>query len=191
MSAMSMSSGEATSPAARHAADDGFDVLDDCHRRMLAVIDALANLVEVVESKGAGADERAAATAIGDFFATVARQHHADEERYVFPALLASGDASLVDAALRLQQDHGWLEEDWLEIEPQVQSLAMGIGYCDIDTLRAGVDVFAALYRDHIELEESLAYPEARARVGTGERRAMGREMAARRRAQRREEAAG
>ena len=62
MSAMSMSSGEATSPAARHAADDGFDVLDDCHRRMLAVIDALANLVEVVESKGAGADERAAAT---------------------------------------------------------------------------------------------------------------------------------
>lgn len=179
-------------PSARHAADDGFDALDDCHRRMLAVVDSLVGLVAAIERNGGvGADERAAAAAIGDFFSAVARRHHEDEERHVFPALLASDDPSLVDTALRLQQDHGWLEEDWLEIEPQVQSLATGIGGCDIDTLRAGVEVFAALYRDHIELEESLAYPEARARLDNGARRAMGREMAARRRAQRRDEVGG
>ena len=55
----------------------------------------------------------------------------------------------------------------------------------DLDTLREGVEIFAALSRDHIALEESIIYPEARTRLLASERQEMGREMAARKRAQR------
>ena len=109
---------------------DGFTALDACHRRMLAVAGTLEQLVAKVDGGGAGADERAAAGAIADFFATTVRQHHEDEERHVFPPLLDSSDAEVVQAVLRLQQDHGWLEEDWLELEPHVQALATGYGQC-------------------------------------------------------------
>ncbi len=54
-----------------------------------------------------------------------------------------------------------------------------------IEALRDGVPVLAALCHDHIELEESFIYPEARARMLGARRREMGREMAARRRAER------
>lgn len=88
-----------------------------------------------------------------------------------------------MQAVLRLSQDHNWLEEDWMEISPQIDSVACGLSWHDLDTLREGVDVFAALSRDHIALEESLIYPHARARLDAVERREMGREMARRRRA--------
>ena len=72
-----------------------------------------------------------------------------------------------------------------MELSPQVDAVACGLNWYDLDVLREGVDVFTALSRDHITLEESLIYPQARANLHDGERREMGREMAARRRAQR------
>lgn len=176
-------------PQPRAARDDGFVVLEACHRRMLAAADALEELVQTHDRDGVTRAVRASAAVIADFYSTTARRHHEDEERHVFPALLASSDAELVQMVLRLQQDHGWLEEDWMELEPHVQAIATGYGTYDIDTLRQGVPIFAALHRDHIALEESLAYPGARARLGSSERREMGREMAARRRAERRHDA--
>ena len=86
---------------------------------------------------------------------------------------------------LRLQQDHDWLEEDWRELSPHIAAVANGqIGY-DLDLLRDGAATFTALSHDHMALEESCIYPQARAQLGERERRAMGREMAARRRAAR------
>ncbi len=164
---------------------DGFSVLDACHADMLKAASALERLVTVVLKDAVTPLDKASAAAVAEFYATTARRHHEDEERHVFPAMLASGNPELVQAALRLQQDHGWLEEDWMELESHVQAIATGIGQCDIDVLRQGVEVFAALHRDHIALEESVAYPQAQAQLGPAGRRAMGREMAARRRAER------
>jgi hemerythrin-like domain-containing protein len=119
------------------------------------------------------------------FFSTTARQHHEDEERHVFPKALAGSDAEIVQAVLRLQEDHSWLEEDWLELSPHLNALAAGHSLWDQDFLRDGTEVFVALSHDHMALEESCVYPQARARLQAGERHEMGREMAARRRAQR------
>ena len=47
--------------------------------------------------------------------------------------------------------------------------------------LRQAVEVFQQLYLDHIVLEESLAYPEARGRIDPALLESMGREMAKRR----------
>jgi hemerythrin-like domain-containing protein len=173
-------------PRAAHEGD-GMAVLDAGHVRILAVVRALEELAERAQGDRIDAAARASAAAIADFFCTFARRHHEDEERHVFPALLGSGDPSLVQAVLRLQTDHGWIEEDWLMLEPMVQAIATGIGHCDADVLQQGVEVFAALYRDHVALEESLAYPQARARLSAAALHGMGREMARRRRAAERE----
>jgi iron-sulfur cluster repair protein YtfE (RIC family) len=162
---------------------DGFEVLDACHRQIVFTLGKLAALVTRLERVGPDTEARALAREIGLFFSTTARQHHEDEERHVFPKMLAAQDDELTQAMLRLQQDHNWLEEDWLEISPQLDAVAAGMGWYDLDTLKACVAVFTALSHDHIALEESLIYPQAKARTGASERQAMGREMAARRRA--------
>ena len=69
---------------------------------------------------------------------------------------------TLVQHVRRLQQDHGWIEEDWLELRPQLQAVVDGINGYDLAFLRAAVPVFTELYRDHIALEESVVYPESR-----------------------------
>lgn len=69
-----------------------------------------------------------------------------------------------------------------MELAPQFESIAAGYNWFNLDQLRLAVPVFQALYQDHIALEESLIYPEARARIGRWELQGMGREMAQRRR---------
>jgi hemerythrin-like domain-containing protein len=141
------------------------DGLDRTHRRMLDVLQDLHALIEHLDNQGVDADARASAQAICRFFAETARQHHADEETLVFPALIRKGDKALIQHVLRLQQDHGWLEEDWLELAPQLQAVAQGYTWYELDELRHGVGVFTALYEEHIALEESMVYPEARAQM--------------------------
>jgi hemerythrin-like domain-containing protein len=161
---------------------DGFEVLDACHRDTVMRLDELDALVAGLADAAPDAAARAAAARIVQFFNTTSRQHHEDEERHVFAELLSRGSDEVVQAVQRLRQDHGWLQEDWLELEPQLDALASGQSWVDRDILREGVEIFVALSRDHVALEESLIYPQARALIGGTERRAMGREMAARRR---------
>jgi hemerythrin-like domain-containing protein len=170
--------------AMRVSSNDGFTALDACHRKTLAMLDDLSLLVTQLEHGVPDAALPARAGKIAAYFSTAARQHHEDEERHVFPALVALGKPDVVQAVLRLQQDHDWLEEDWFELEPRVQAVAAGRA-CDVEAMREGAAVLAALYHDHIELEESVLYPEARRCMPADARRAMGREMAARHRAER------
>ena len=162
---------------------DGFDILDACHRQTIFTLGKLAALVSALKSRGPDAEARALAAEIVRFFSTTSRDHHEDEERHVFPKLLATGNPELVQAVQRLQQDHGWLEEDWLELSPHLDAVATGQSWYDTDLLREGVDVFIALSHEHIALEESLVYPSARTQLRVSERGEMGREMSARRRA--------
>lgn len=181
-----MNTTRASIPAAHPPATiDGFEVLDDCHRQTLGALDTLAALVARLRDQGVDDRARAMAAEVVKHFATTARLHHEDEERHVFPKLLASGDAQTVQTVQRLQQDHHWLAEDWRELSAHLEALAGGQSWWDPALLREGAEIFIALSRDHITLEESCIYPEARTRLKTAERREMGREMAARRRAQR------
>lgn len=168
-----------SSPAA--AWPDGFEVLDECHVATLAVLADLEALVGRLADGPPDAAMRVSAAAIVAFFAITARQHHEDEERHVLPKMATSDDPEIVQTALRLQQDHDWLEEDWMALSPHLDAIACGQSWYDVDLLREGAQVFIELSRDHIALEEACIYPEARARLGERERAAMDREMAMRR----------
>jgi len=172
--------------ASAGAAGSAFGVLDECHRQTLAAIADLETIVSRLETGSVDAQTRALAADVVRHFSTTARQHHEDEELHVFPKLATSGDAAMKQAILRLQEDHHWIEEDWMELLPHLDAVACGQTWYDVALLHEGAEIFAALSRDHIALEETCLYPEARARTGAAEELAMGREMAARRRATRR-----
>jgi hemerythrin-like domain-containing protein len=144
------------------AAPVEFETLDRTHARVLATLADLERLIEHLEARGIDDQARADAALVCEFFSSTARDHHATEEQQVFPELLRHADADLVQCVERLQQDHGWLEEDWIELEPQLQAVARGYSWYDLDTLRHAVGVFATLYQEHIALEENVVYPAAR-----------------------------
>ncbi|NML16079.1 hemerythrin domain-containing protein [Azohydromonas caseinilytica] len=141
---------------------DSLQSLDATHRQVLTHLEQLRELVGLIEAQGASARTRTQAEEIRDFFGGRAREHHQDEEDLVFPVLLEQGDAELTQHVQRLQQDHGWLEQCWLELSPQLATLAAGYSGCDLDQLRQGVELFAELYQDHIALEEGVVFPAAR-----------------------------
>jgi hemerythrin-like domain-containing protein len=159
-----------------------FDVLDATHQQMVTALQQLGDLVQHLRDHGVDGKAQEMARAIFLFFMNTARQHHLDEEKHVFPALLNSGDDDLIRHTLRLQHDDGWIEEDWLELAPQIESIAAGYNWFNLDVLEHAVPVFQALYQDHMSLEESLIYPEARTRISEWDLQGMGREMSQRRR---------
>lgn len=138
------------------------EALSSTHHDLLLALDQLTRLLRDIAEQGATPELRAIAHSLTRFLDETGRSHHADEERAVFPALLASDDAELIQHVRRLQQDHGWLEQDWLELGPQLDAVACGIGGVDVPALAAAAEVYCALYREHIALEESVVYPEAR-----------------------------
>jgi hemerythrin-like domain-containing protein len=145
------------------------DALDCTHAQMMVTLSQLGGLMRHLRDTGVDETARRNAAEICAFFVDTARQHHADEERAVFPALLASDDAQLRAHVQRLQQDHGWLEEDWIELAPQLQAVAQGYSWYDIDELSHAVQVFVDLYHEHIALEESMIYPAARRRAAVAQ----------------------
>jgi len=168
----------------RPAPSSEFDALDLCHRQTLISLGRLRALLHRLESAGPDMEARSLAREVIAHFTGAVRPHHAQEERLIFPALVAgNADPELVHQVLRLQQDHAWLEEDWMALEPQLEAIAHGLTGWDLAELRAGVEVFDALSMDHIALEESIIYPEARARLATQLAQSPGRTRAQARRA--------
>jgi hemerythrin-like domain-containing protein len=143
----------------------GFEALDACHQQILVHLDMLAELAKHIENVGVDAKARQQAAAIETFFSGTSRQHHAEEEKNVFPPLLASGNADLVTAVRSLQQDHGWIEENWLELAPQLRAIGEGNNWIDTAEFQHYLGVFLELCRGHIALEETLIYPESKARL--------------------------
>lgn len=151
--------------SAHQTKDSGtdFKALDACHQQIAMHLERLDALC--VHLADQGVDERAQAEAgsIEAFFSSTSQAHHQEEELKVFPGLLASSDEALVATVRMLQQDHGWIEEDWLAIAPQLRAIAAGYSWFDPDELRHAITVFLELCREHIQLEESIIYPEAKA----------------------------
>lgn len=158
-----------------------FEFLDSTHREIQRQLQQLRALVDAIEGSGLNQANRERAREVVAYFNGEARQHHLDEEKHIFPALLGSEDDEIVLAAEHLTQDHGWLEENWLQMAPSLEAAANGNLWFDTQELHHALDVFEALYLDHILLEESIAYPAAKARLIGLDTAGMGREMAKRR----------
>ncbi|MCM2340383.1 hemerythrin domain-containing protein [Rhodoferax sp.] len=142
-----------------------FKTLDACHQQIHQQLAELADLLERLDTESDSPHCRQKAKTIEAFFSEVARPHHAEEEKNIFPMLLASDNVELVQAVRTLHQDHGWIEQNWLELAPMLRAIAQGEDWPDMAELKHNAEVFVSLCHDHIMLEDSLIYPEAKAHL--------------------------
>ena len=140
-----------------------FQALDACHRLMQQHLADLQRMALHMESVGLNEADRKLAGEIQAFFSSTSRAHHELEEKQVFPALLASGNEEMIETVRSLQQDHGFIEENWIELGPQLRGIAEGNDWFDVAEFRHNVALYLALMSGHIALEESMIYPESKA----------------------------
>lgn len=138
------------------------EMLAACHHRVENQCATLRRLVPHLAQHGADDAARSAAAAVLRYFDTAGRDHHADEESDLFPALIesmAGSDAvclhDLVDA---LCADHRQLEAHWHRVRVALQAIAAG----QSAALASGdIEPLVTLYERHIEREEKELLPMA------------------------------
>lgn len=159
--------------------DEPFAMLSGCHERVERTLRLLARLVEHVAAKGSDAQAQSAANDVLRYFDIAAPLHHEDEERHVFPPLIAQGDASVVAHVRRMQADHQQMSGAWATLRPLLEGVAMGQA---VDPSLAGrATAFSALYDSHIATEESFLYPKAESAITPVALRLMSEDMRLRR----------
>lgn len=158
-----------------------FEFLDETHKRIQIKLVRLREITRTAHFPTLKQDEKLSLESICRFFDTEAREHHLDEELHIFPVLHASQDTHTKDMANQLQLDHGWLEENWLELSPQLKAVINQNSWFDETELAHCLDIFELLYAEHMQLEETLAYPTARLSVTDWDPATIGREMKKRR----------
>ena len=158
-----------------------FDALGGSHRDIVMHLDKLMALVAQLQVMPPNEEVRSEARELVAFFSGPAREHNYDEERHVFPTLLACEDAEVKRAAEMVCEDHAWIEFCWLDIEPYLAAAAAGVSSNDHQALRSAAEAFVTVTRDHMALEESLLFPQLRGRLKPTVLRSISRQMAARR----------
>jgi len=161
-----------TTPLPGHAAPTaGFEVplemLSVCHDRALRQCATLRRLVPHLAEHGADEHARVAAAAVLRYFDTAAKDHHADEETDLFPALIesmAGSDAVCIrDLIESLTLDHRALESHWQRLRAVLERIAAG---ASLPMVSADAEPFITLYERHIAREESDLLPMAARLLG-------------------------
>jgi hemerythrin-like domain-containing protein len=161
-----------------------FEMLGACHERVRRSLALLGRLTLHIDAHGHDVNSRSAAADVLRYFDLAAPLHHQDEERHVFPALADSDDAGLTVAVAGLRADHARMEALWAHLRTTLVewSRCDAAGAID-DAVRRCASEFEHLYAGHLQAEEGVVFPAARARMGAAQLAAMSADMAHRRRA--------
>jgi len=158
----------ATFPAEPSLGPDGLDMLAATHLDLRAALDSAAR----------EHPDRAAAAALARALPTVLAAHVAEEERALFPALLAAAcpEDGLAPTLERLTGEHAGLAA---AAEGAAAAAArIGAGE-DGPADRAALRAFCAAKRRHIAFEAAVILPLARARLDRAARLALAERIAA------------
>ena len=141
------------------------DNFTHCHVGIVSHLQQLEELPALLEP--ARRARRIAHDAL-DFFRRVIREHHADEERELFPAVMASarkGDERerVQRIAERLTHEHRRLESAWAALEPGLEAVAKGH---DSELNPATLAALVNDYQSHAEYEERVYLPLAQTILG-------------------------
>jgi len=158
--------------------DHPLDVLEACHGRIAKQCDTLDRLLAHLPAHGPDAQARQAARAVMTYFDTAAVHHHDDEERNLFPLLEQAAAPGACDLVETLTLEHDELALLWRRLRADLQQVEQGVGLVLDEGL---VHRFIALYRSHLEFENTRVLPLARQVLGSAAIEQLGRAMAARR----------
>lgn len=162
-----------------------FEMLAACHERVERMLALQARLQQHLRETGCDEPARQAARDVMRYFDLAAPLHHQDEELHVFPPLLAGADAALRELAQRLIQDHRQMETAWIQARSVLQAIAdssPAVGWSPLTPVQTdALNQFAALYRQHLDDENAIAYPAAEAVLPVAAVQAMSEDMMQRR----------
>lgn len=164
---------------------DPTGLLSDCHRRVEMFLGMLEAVGEVIDQPATEEINRALESALR-YFGEAAPKHTADEEDSLFPRLrqLDHPEVQSAFAALdKLEDDHRWAISLHDNVERLgAQYLSTGkLSDNEIAEYRSSVASLAAMYKQHIRVEEELVFPLAARVLSATEKTAIGNEMADRR----------
>ena len=135
-----------------------------CHEGIRAQLQSLAQLPQ---SPGATLQAREAARQALQFFRAVMFDHHGEEEKELFPAVLAASDPAeyggLRSLADLLTADHRRIEALWRSLEPGLERFAAGDS-AQLDG--AGLADLVTRYDAHARQEEEQFLPLAESILG-------------------------
>ena len=162
-----------------HDFDEPLAMLSDCHRRIERFLGVLVSISGTAQET-LTAEQQAALSAALWYFRESGRRHTADEEESLFPRLRAAGVAgevhNLEDDHRQAELLHGhvdqwatrWMSEGKLTAEERSR-------------LQDDVEALAAIYKEHIALEDQVLFPMAGRTLSAAALGEIGREMAVRR----------
>ncbi|MBL8326953.1 MAG: hemerythrin domain-containing protein [Rubrivivax sp.] len=140
-----------------------------CHEGILTHLEALASLPALLDP---AARARQVAEETVHFFRTAVYEHHQEEERSLFPAVLGSAaqgaEHDQVLAIVRQLTDEHREVESWYErVEPALKKVAKGQDP-DVDTreLAADIERLVRQYEGHARYEENDFLPLAERILG-------------------------
>lgn len=136
-----------------------------CHEGIVKKLEMLGELPELLAP--AERARQIAGSAL-DFFRDAILAHHTDEERELFPAVLASAQAGEEKAQVsalikRLTEEHRALEGLWTSLEPGLKQVAKGQA-TSLDTTR--LQALVAHYQAHAAFEEATFLPLSQTILG-------------------------
>jgi hemerythrin-like domain-containing protein len=147
-----------TTPNAPESTGEPIQDFSHCHDGILDKLDMLAGLPALLEP---AARAREIAGQALEFFRTAVFEHHLDEERELFPAVLASAapgdEVDLVRlTAQRLTREHRELEAAWKRLESGLKKVAKGRAS---DVNATEIEQLVKRYRAHATFEEREFLP--------------------------------
>lgn len=165
------------SPAAGF--EQPFEMLQACHERVERMLRLMQRLRVHLLTQGHDEPVRQAAGDVMRYFDTAAPAHHEDEERHVFPALLAADLHR--ETITRLQQEHLEMTALWPQVRALLQRVADGPWSPFSPDDEGVLERYARLYDWHIAAENELVYPAAQQHLDAAAQATMGQEMSRRR----------
>jgi len=148
----------------------------------LGTLEAVANVID----RPATEETRRALESALRYFAQAAPKHTADEEESLFPRLRQIHDPEIEAAFARLEQlenEHRWAAPLHAEVDRlgALYLLTGNLSSPEVGDFRHAVASLASMYKQHIDVEDSMVFPLAARMLSNAEKIAIAEEMAARR----------
>lgn len=171
--------------ATAHHFTDPTGLLSDCHRRIEMFLGSLQAVAEIIDQPPTEDVQRALESALR-YFSQAAPKHTADEEESLFPRLRRMRNSEVVAASSRmekLEEEHRFVTQLHEEVECMgTQYLSNGnLADGEIADFRRAVASLAAIYKQHISIEDELIFPMASRMLSASEKHEVANEMAGRR----------
>ncbi len=136
-----------------------------CHEGILSHLDDFGRLPALLEP---AAQARRIAASVLAFFRNAVFEHHLEEEKELFPAVLASAEPgkerdrvqAIVD---RLTREHREVEAQWTRLEPVLKKVAKG---ADVTVDGKAIEMLVRIYHGHAAYEEKEFLPMSQAILG-------------------------